>query len=51
VERISLVILSSLDTPLEKFIWDVSSLPVIPAGDIDSPCETSIELADVCLGL
>ena len=23
--------------PLEKFVWDVSSLPVIPAGDIDSP--------------
>jgi mitotic spindle assembly checkpoint protein MAD2B len=31
------VILSCLDIPLEKFVWDVSSLPVIPIGDIDSP--------------
>ena len=37
MDRISLVILSSLDTPLEKFVWDVSSLPAIPLGDIDSP--------------
>src|SRR5271154_3462019 len=41
VERLSLIILSSQDTPLEKFIWDVSSLPVIPPGDIDSPYPTS----------
>jgi mitotic spindle assembly checkpoint protein MAD2B len=38
VEKISLVVLSSLDTPLEKFVWDVSSLPTIPPGDLDSPC-------------
>lgn len=37
MDKISLVILSPLDIPLEKFIWDVSSLPRIPAVDIDSP--------------
>jgi mitotic spindle assembly checkpoint protein MAD2B len=29
--------MSSLDVTLEKFIWDVSSLPHIPPGDLDSP--------------
>src|SRR5438067_117305 len=23
--------------PLEKFVWDTSGLPIIPAGDLDSP--------------
>jgi|SRR5215471_3217675 len=43
VERISLVILSSLDIPLEKFVWDVSSLPDIPLGDVDSPYFLSLK--------
>lgn len=37
VEKISFVILSPLDIPLEKFVWDVSGLPRIPAADIDTP--------------
>ena len=47
MEKISLVILNSQDIPLEKFVWDTSGLPVIPAGDLDSP----YSLPSACLQL
>lgn len=39
VERIAVVIYDNTNKPLERFMFDVSHLPTIPAGDIDTPLE------------
>lgn len=37
VQRIAVVILSPQDVALERFVYDVSSLPVVPADEINLP--------------
>ena len=37
VERIQVVILSLQDVPLERFVFDVSALPVVAAEDLHVP--------------
>ena len=39
VERVAVVIYNKSNTPLERFMFDVSRFPAIPASDVDTPLE------------
>lgn len=41
VEHIAVVIYDNTNTPLERFMFDVSNFPTVPAGDIDTPLARS----------
>ena len=39
VERVAVVIYDTSNTPLERFMFDVSRFPTVPASDLDTPLE------------
>ena len=43
VARVALVMYDKSNTPLERFMFDVSRFPIVPASEIDTPLEAADE--------
>lgn len=43
VARVAVVIYDKSNTPLERFVFDVSRFPIVPASEIDTPLEAADE--------